>query len=262
MTVTVTSHGTPAFEAEHRSAPAPARSPKSLSFGAPAASASRLHIARGMRLRNLRALCLPLFGVTAALLVVATGCDVEDVPVERRLCERFDACNYFGPGIDVADCTDIMTMCTDTLVTSQREDWAAATRDALDRNNCVNVLADYQSIGVCAIRSDGSVADGDSPGSSSSSGSSTSGGSSTSDGGGDSAGSDGQDGPGCDERDIACTGPNTIEACIAGVLERFDCNEVCAEGGYQYSDECAFDPERGHDVCYCVGDDAPAPPPG
>jgi hypothetical protein len=184
---------------------------------------------------------VPLLATLAGLLfALPVGCD-EEPPIERRLCERFDSCNFFGPGVDVDDCTDVMTMCTGDLVSSVRSDWERGAERALENANCVNFLADYQDSDVCYIADDGSIADAPDPAN--------------------------DDGPApqesCGEDYTACTGPNSIEACLDGQYLALSCDEVCDEG--EVADGCAFDDELGRDVCYCVVQDeptGPAPAPG
>jgi hypothetical protein len=179
---------------------------------------------------------VPLLATLAAmLLALPFGCDEEDPPIERRLCERFDGCNFFGAGVDVDDCTDVMTMCSSDLVGSVRSDWEHDAEIALQNANCVNFLDDYQDTDVCYIRDDGSIASGGS----------------------------GSPAPqeSCGEDYTACTGPSSIEACLDGEYLALDCDEVCDAD--EVADGCAFDAESGHDVCFCVPADGPAPaPPG
>jgi hypothetical protein len=185
---------------------------------------------------------VPMLATLAGLLfALPVGCDEEEPPIERRLCERFDGCNFFAAGLDVDDCSDIMTMCTDSLLGSVRSDWERDAERALENSNCVNFLADYQLSDVCYIRDDGSIAG---------------------------APDSGDDGPApqesCGEDYTACTGPNSIEACLDGQYLALDCDDVCDEG--ELADGCAYDDELGRDVCYCVTETedptGPAPPPG
>jgi hypothetical protein len=178
------------------------------------------------------------------------GCEQEE-EIEARLCQRLDECNYFGPGVSVDDCTDVMTMCSDSLVTSQRTDWSNATEDALEMANCDNFLLSYERIGVCSILGDGSIDDDPGPAPGDDDGPAP---------GDDDGPQPGDDGPmpACTD-EIACLSAETIEVCDGGQLVTIDCEALCIDGGYAGSDDCSFDAERGHDVCWCV--DMPAPPP-
>jgi hypothetical protein len=176
------------------------------------------------------------------------GCDEEE-PIEAQLCQRLDECNYFGPGISQDDCTDVITMCSDSLVTSVRTDWKNATEDALAMANCTNFLFEYERIGVCSILGDGSIDetpdagdDGPAPADD-----------------GPAPGDD--DGPAaeCAADEVMCASAQTIQVCEGGRLVSYDCQTICVEGGYAGADDCSFDGERGHDVCWCV--EMPAPPP-
>ena len=181
-------------------------------------------------LRGGTAVLATLVGLLFALPV---GCD-EEPPIERRLCERFDACNFFGAGVDIDDCTDVMTMCTGDLVSSVRSDWERDAEVALGNANCVNFLEDYQTVDACWISDDGSIAS-----------------------------TGGDDGPvpaeTCTEDFTACTGPNSIEACLDGEYIALDCTDVCDAD--EIADGCAYDDELGRDVCYCAPAEAPTPPP-
>jgi hypothetical protein len=137
-----------------------------------------------------------------------------------------------------------MTMCSDGLVTSARTDWEHAASDSLEMANCVNFLAAYQEIAVCSILTDGTIG-------------TPSGGGGNGGGGG---GPQGNDPPACVEDEIACVDAATIEVCDGGQAMRLACDDVCTQQGYAGSDECSFDAETGHDVCWCY--DQPAPPPG
>jgi hypothetical protein len=178
---------------------------------------------------------IPVLATLVGLLfALPIGCD-EEPPIERRLCERFDGCNFFAAGLSVDDCTDIMEMCTGDLLSSVRSDWERGAERALENANCVNFLADYQESDVCYIRDDGTISG--EPG--------------------------GDDGPvpqeDCGEDYFACTGPDSIEACIDGEYLALDCVDVCDEG--EVADGCAYDDEMGHDVCYCVTESEPPPGP-
>ena len=82
---------------------------------------------------------LPQLVLAAAL---APGCDIQDqdAPVEERLCERFDECNFLAPGFAVGDCIDTQYQCTDGLVDSQYEDWKADMQECLSLNSCGNTF--------------------------------------------------------------------------------------------------------------------------
>ena len=125
----------------------------------------------------------------------ATACDPEDAPTQQRLCERFDACNYFSAGVSVEDCTDVMTLCTDDLLSSQRADWQRDADRALENANCGNFLDDYQDASACTIRVDGSI-----------------GGTANS----SASGGDGPSTPGCSENDISCSGDGPVHHVLRG----------------------------------------------
>lgn len=193
-------------------------------------------------LRRLPTACL----VAGLLVGLGLACDLEDdeAPIEQRLCERFDACNYFAAGVDVSDCTDVLTMCSDDLLRSERSDWAREAEAALGKDNCSNFLDDYQEVSACTIRDDGSVP------SSSGSGS----------GSNPEPGDDDDDGPApgeggetCGDDYFTCTGESSIEACIDGEFISASCDEVCAAGDEPLEAvECAYDEDREHDVCICT----------
>ena len=191
---------------------------------------------------SLRHLCSHRVRLGVALgLALAGGCDPEE-PIEARLCNRLDSCNFFGAGVSEGDCTDVMTMCSDGLVTSAKTDWERAANDSLEMANCVNFLAAYQEISVCSILTDGTIGTpGGGPGG-------------TLPGGGDGPA------PSCTEGQITCVGPTEIEVCDGGELMQLACQDVCTQQGYAGADDCSFDDESGHDVCWCI--DTPAPPPG
>src|SRR5689334_10576941 len=92
--------------------------------GAAAGIAAALH-GRQPPMKNifstsLRHLCSHRVRLGVALgLALAGGCDPEE-PIEARLCNRLDSCNFFGAGVSEGDCTDVMTMCSDGLVTSAK----------------------------------------------------------------------------------------------------------------------------------------------
>ena len=198
---------------------------------------------------------LSFFGVFIILgASTSPGCDAEEVAVEQRLCERFDDCNYFSAGLDVDDCTDVMTMCSASLVRSRREDWTADAEDALGRNNCGNFLETYQQASACTISPSGTV--------------STEGGTPEGPGGGvpSPGSSGGAPGTTCGDGDVfTCEDANTISGCLDGEPFSLTCSTVC-DGGP--TDGCGFDDERGHDVCFCVVDtedpqpEPPGPAPG
>lgn len=96
--------------------------------------------------------------VLAFTAFAASNCERE--PLEKRLCDRLDACNYFTAGVDVPDCTDALELCSADLLDSVRADWEVDSEDALDRVNCVNYLESYLSIGVCSIQVDGTIPGG------------------------------------------------------------------------------------------------------
>ncbi len=200
---------------------------------------------------------LALSLVCGLVLGSFVGCEQEE-PIEARLCQRLDACNYFGPGVSVDDCTDVMTMCSDSVVTSVRTDWTDATEDALDMANCTNFLVAYETIGVCSILGDGSIDDEPAPG----------GGGGGGGGGGDGPapgddgsgeGETGHTGEECTGDAITCVGPATIEVCDGGAIVSIDCQTLCVDQGFAGADDCSFDAQSGHDVCWCV--EGPTPPP-
>ena len=195
------------------------------------------------RIVFLRLSFASVFAACAAAL--APGCDTEEVPVEQRLCERFDGCNYFSAGLDVDDCTDVMTMCTEGLVRSRRDDWAADAEDALGRSNCGNFLETYQQASACTITPDGSV----SPGGGTPQG--------TPNGGGTTEPTP----EGCGADVFTCAGPNQIEGCLDGEPFSLSCDVVC---GDDPSDGCAHDADAGQDLCFCGAGggvpDEPEPP--
>ncbi len=196
------------------------------------------------RIGLLRVLSTTAFIVLGSAL--APGCDTEEAPpVEQRLCERFDECNYFSAGLDVDDCTDIMTMCGESLVRSRRDDWNADAEDALGRNNCGNFLETYQQASACTISPTGTITGDGAPG-----------------GGGDDTGPAQPDPPQqtCGEDVFACEGPNQIAGCLDGDAFSLSCDVVCDD---LPSDGCRFDDEAESDLCICIIEDEPAPdPPG
>lgn len=202
-----------------------------------------------------RIVLLRVLGIGAFLVAgaaAAPGCDAEEAPVEQRLCERFDACNYFAAGLDVGDCTDVMTMCADSLVRSRRDDWVADAEDALGRNNCGNFLETYQQASACTISPEGTVSDSGGGASPTPQPSGSSGG----------APSD-PTGETCGEDVFACASDDIIEGCLDGEPFTLSCDLVCDE---LPSDGCRYDPEADSDLCICIvesEDPAPEPePPG
>lgn len=195
---------------------------------------------------------LILLGATTA-----PGCDAEEPPVEQRLCERFDECNYFSAGLDVDDCTDVMTMCGESLVRSRREDWVADAEDALGRNNCGNFLETYQQASACTISPTGTVSNGGggpsaSPDPTSSPEPSSSGGAPADPPAGE-----------CEEDFFVCAEANIIEGCLDGQPFSLSCDIVCDD---LPSDGCRYDAEADSDLCICLieqEDPEPEPePPG
>jgi hypothetical protein len=185
--------------------------------------------------RTLRCSSPIVLAIATALAVSANACD-EEPPVERRLCERFDQCNFFGAGIDVSDCTDIVTMCTDSLLSSERSDWARTAERALENRNCMNFLDAYQEVNACWIDERGEI--------------SGAGGGTAESGPADDTTGDTTAGE-CDAGDrFACAG-DRIEGCFDGEPFSLTCEEVCGNDGLQ-TDGCGFDDERGHDVCFCT----------
>ena len=69
---------------------------------------------------------------------------------ERSLCERSDECNVLEPGISVQDCTDLMLMCTDGLITSAYTDWTREVDRCLEFANCKNFMACAAELSDCA----------------------------------------------------------------------------------------------------------------
>lgn len=206
------------------------------------------------RIGMFRLSCFGIFIILGSS--VAPGCDAEEeAPIEQRLCERFDGCNYFSAGLDVDDCTDIVTMCSESLVRSRREDWVSDAEDALGRNNCGNFLETYQQASACTISPAGTVStEGGTPQDPSGGNSSDPGTTPSGPGGGVTCGG---------EDVFACSGADTITGCLDGEPFSIDCLTVC-DG--DMPDGCGFDEERGHDVCFCIvqtEDPEPEPePPG
>src|SRR5688572_9688283 len=54
----------------------------------------------------------------------AEGSTTDDPTPEQALCARSDECNVLMPGVSVQDCTDLVLMCTDDLITSAYQDWS------------------------------------------------------------------------------------------------------------------------------------------
>lgn len=185
----------------------------------------------------------------------APGCETEEAPVEQRLCERFDACNYFSAGLDVDDCTDVMTMCGDSLVRSRREDWVADAEDALGRNNCGNFLETYQQASACTISPTGTVSNGGGP-TSIPGGRASDGPTDASSGG--AAPTDPPPQDACTEDIFSCTDANVISGCLDGEPFSLSCDIVCDE---LPSDGCRYDEEAESDLCICLVEEDPEPAP-
>jgi len=82
-----------------------------------------------------------LASVTLAFTMAAfIACDEDDDESgggqEGRICSRLDECNYFGAGVSVGDCTDVLVMCTEELVSSAQQDWRREANQA-DRKSVV-----------------------------------------------------------------------------------------------------------------------------
>jgi hypothetical protein len=143
------------------------------------------------------------------------------------------------PGYTVEDCTDIVTSCTDDLLSSAKRDWDGWAQDCLDLDNCMNFGACYQNIDVCTLyvvegnADSGEVDDGG-----------------ANDGG--AADDGGADGAGCTEGTQACVDAGTIAACVDGQLMQFDCDDVCVDLGGTQSVGCDYDEDAGAEVCLCV----------
>ncbi|MGH1348482.1 MAG: hypothetical protein ACRBN8_43450 [Nannocystales bacterium] len=198
---------------------------------------------------------VPAVVVGGVLFGPTVGCDVEEVPVEQRLCERFDACNYFAAGVSVEDCTDVVSSCTGELLSSAQRDWARETKRALENDNCTNFLDEYQEVNACTIHDDGSV---DSPGPSPTPGDDDD------DSGGGSPDEPGAPAASCGDDRFECDGDERIVACLDGEVIEADCEDVCASGDDPLDAVgCGYSEEKEHDVCFCDEPDVPEdPPPG
>lgn len=157
----------------------------------------------------------------------------EEVPVQRQLCDRFDECNYFAAGTSVADCTDVLTMCSDDLLTSERTDWERAASDALENANCTNFIESYQEAPACTIADDGTIGGGGGSGGSASDGSASSGENS------------------CGGVQRRCSGGD-LEVCVDGQLAQVSCGEVCDVPDSCDAFTCEVDDVSGMEDCLCA----------
>ena len=70
-------------------------------------------------------------------------------PTEDALCEKTDECNLLMPGTSVQDCSDLVAMCTDDLLSSQYADWQNEVATCLDLSNCQNFLGCVGELSAC-----------------------------------------------------------------------------------------------------------------
>ena len=55
----------------------------------------------------------------------------------------------------------------------------------------------------------------------------------------------------CTSGDYQCNDSSTLATCVGGSWQPEDCTTACINANYSYSTGCRYDPNKGHDVCFC-----------
>lgn len=70
---------------------------------------------------------------------------------EDDICERADECNLLEAGVSAMDCADELRMCTDDLITSEKNDWEIEVKACMEFSNCKNFQACVTDLSACSI---------------------------------------------------------------------------------------------------------------